>query len=275
MDVRGDTHRTASRILDILELLAESNSGHALRDLSRGLTAPKSSLLPLLRTLTARGYIAQDNAGAYRLGTKLLELTHGISRNMDLPNVGHPLLADLAAQTGEATILVRFTSDRGAVVYIDKIESVHQVRVSVAIGDTRPLHSTSSGKLLLAFLPAEEQNAALAKLDMPAITAKTNTNIVALRRELNKIRADGYCINVDQSVMGQGAMAAPVMDRYGSVVAACVISAPKERFTDRRRELLRELLNTARTMSYRLGYRQQPNVEHRPAQSLPAAAHVR
>ena len=272
MDIPTDNHRTAGRVLDILEVLAEASSAQALRDLSRSLAAPKSSLLPLLRTLTARGYIAQDNAGAYRLGTKMLELTHGISRDMDLPNVGHPLLATLAARTGEAVILSRLTSDHKSVVYIDKIESVHQVRVSVAIGDTRPLHSTSSGKLLLAFLSDEEQNAVLAKLDLPAATAKTNTSSTLLRKELLRIRTDGYCINVDQSVMGQGAMAAPVRDRYGNVVAACVISAPKERFMDRRSSLLRELLNTARTMAHRLGYRQPPPASNGSAQVLAADA---
>ena len=61
-------HRTANRVLDILEQLADAPRSCALRDLSRDLDAPKSSLLPLLRTLAARGYVTRDDAGAYRLG---------------------------------------------------------------------------------------------------------------------------------------------------------------------------------------------------------------
>ena len=64
----GGGHRAANRVVDILELLAASVDGLALRDLSRQLETPKSSLLPLLRALTARDYLTQDRAREYRLG---------------------------------------------------------------------------------------------------------------------------------------------------------------------------------------------------------------
>src|SRR5262249_48238228 len=70
-------HRAAGRVVDILELLATTRDGFALKDLSRRLSTPKSSLLPLLRTLTARGYLEHVRAGEYQLGAKALDLGRG------------------------------------------------------------------------------------------------------------------------------------------------------------------------------------------------------
>src|SRR5262245_5274123 len=71
---RGLRHRATDRVIDILELAAGSRHGLALKDVSRGVETPKSSLLPLLRTLTARGYLEQGQAGEYRLGPRAMEL---------------------------------------------------------------------------------------------------------------------------------------------------------------------------------------------------------
>src|SRR5882672_11178723 len=71
---RDAGHRAANRGVDIVELLATRPDGLALRDVSAQLEAPKSSLLPLLRALTARGYLAQGRGGEYRLGAGALDL---------------------------------------------------------------------------------------------------------------------------------------------------------------------------------------------------------
>lgn len=250
-------HRTANRVLDILELLAQSPSGHALRDLSLDLAAPKSSLLPLLRTLTGRGYITQDSRGAYHLGTKVLELSRGANAETDLRTIAHPALAALAAKTGEAMILARLTSDHKAVVYIDKVESIHRIRVAMAVGETRPLHSTSSGRLLLAFMAAPQREAVIKDLVLERYTEKTITRKADLRKEVERIRAAGVCINIDQSVPGQCAIAAPIRDNHGEVVAACVLSAPKERVQKSLPALIEELKAAAGAISQRLGYREK------------------
>ena len=69
--VTSSGHRAANRVVDILELVAASRDGLALREVSAQLEAPKSSLLPLLRALTARGYLAQGRSGEYRLARRV------------------------------------------------------------------------------------------------------------------------------------------------------------------------------------------------------------
>lgn len=248
-------HRTANRVLDILERLADAPRGSALRDLSQDLDAPKSSLLPLLRTLTARGYAIRDVAGSYRLGAKVLELGSTSLADMDLREIARPALVRLTEHCGESTILATMTSDHMSVIYIDKVEGTHRIRVAAAVGELRPLHSTASGKVLLAYLPAPERDTVIRNLKLVRYTEKTITTKVELRAELERVRRDGISINMDQSVMGHCAIAAPIFNHQGIVVAACVLSAPKDRVKARLPQLAGEVRATANAISSMIGYR--------------------
>jgi IclR family acetate operon transcriptional repressor len=248
-------HRTANRVLDILELLARTPAGCALKDLSRELDAPKSSLLSLLQTLDRRGYVTQGSGGIYRLGTRALELSGALGGDQDLRDVAHVEIRALAGKTGESAILATLTSDHRAVIYIDKVESLHRIRATARVGETRPLHSTSSGRLLLAHLPASEREALIDQLELTRFTAQTITSRSRLRREMTRILGEGICINVDQSLQGHCAMAAPIRDRRGEVVAACVLSAPSERVRDAIATLAEQVKASALAISLRLGHR--------------------
>src|SRR5262245_64926808 len=102
---RAARHRATDRVIDILELAAASRDGLALKDVSRRVETPKSSLLPLLRTLTARGYLEQGRSGEYRLGPKAAELGTRARTGRDLAELAHPALEALMRQTGETVFL--------------------------------------------------------------------------------------------------------------------------------------------------------------------------
>src|SRR4030095_7351745 len=97
-------HRAANRLVDILELLAASRDGLALRAVSAPLRAPKSSLLPLLRALTARGYLAQGRALEYRLGPRVLDLGAAAPAHRDLVEVARPAGGGLLRRGGGAVV---------------------------------------------------------------------------------------------------------------------------------------------------------------------------
>src|SRR2546425_6445453 len=120
--------RAANRLVDILELLAASRDGLALREVSARLGAPKSSLLPLLRALTARGYLAQGRALEYRLGPGALDLGAAAPAHRDLVEVARPAGGDLLPRDGETGFLGTLCSDRASIVYLGKVESEHRIR---------------------------------------------------------------------------------------------------------------------------------------------------
>lgn len=248
-------HRTASRVLDILEILASKTASCALRELSHELDAPKSSLLPLLRTLVSRGYITQDRAGEYSLGTRILELSAGLDQQGDLRKIAHQEMLALRNSTSESVILAKLTSDRRSVVFIDNVDSYHRVHASAQVGETHPVHSSSSGRLLLAYMPLAEREAIIETLELTPLTKKTITSKDALREEIERIQSSGVCITVDQTILGRCAIAAPIFNHWGEVMAACVINAPTERVRDDIPALTEAVTACAATISQRIGYR--------------------
>jgi DNA-binding IclR family transcriptional regulator len=261
----GDGHRAANRVVDILELLALSPDGLALRDVSAQLEAPKSSLLPLLRALTARAYLEQGRAGEYRLGVRVRDLGAAAPAPRELVDVARPALVDLMRRTGETVFLGMLSSDRTSIVYVDKIESDHVIRYAAGVGDRRPLHATSSGKVILAFLPSEEREQIVRSLPLAPHTERTVTSGSALRTSLDEIRKAGVCVTVDELVPGASGIAAPVFDRHGRVAGACAIGGPTDRVRPRVRTLSNDVKTTARALSARLGHRAR--AENHPARA--------
>ena len=251
-------HRAAGRVMDILELVVRTADGLALRELSAQLEAPKSSLLPLLRTLTARGYLAQGALGEYRLGPTALELGIDSLAHRGWPAIARPALRELMQRTGETVFLGALGGDGTAVVFVDKVESEQVIRYAAGVGARRALHATSSGKVILAFLPAPERERILRALPLKRYTDRTVTSLPALRAALEEVRRAGVCVNLDELALGAAGIAAPVFDRAGRVIGACAIGGPTERVRPRLERLAAEVTAAARAISARLGHRFDP-----------------
>jgi DNA-binding IclR family transcriptional regulator len=138
---------------------------------------------------------------------------------------------------------------------VDRVESDHIIRYAAEVGDRRPLHATSSGKAILAFLAAEERDEILKSLSLARHTDRTVTSLPALRASLDEIRRAGVCMTIDELVPGASGIASPVFDRYGRVAGAFAIGGPTDRVRPRLRTLATEVKATARAVSVRLGHR--------------------
>jgi DNA-binding IclR family transcriptional regulator len=251
-------HRAAGRVVDILESVVGSREGLPLRDLSAQLEAPKSSLLPLLRTLAARGYLEQGPLGEYRLGRRALELGMGAPAHRGLPEIARPALRALMQRTGETVFLGTLSGDGTAVVFVDKVDSDQVIRYTGGVGERRALHATSSGKVILAFLPPPRREKILRALPLKRYTDRTVTSLPALRASLEEVRRSGVCFNLDELAVGAAGIAAPIFDRDGQVVGACAIGAPTDRVRSRLKSLAAEVRAAARTISASLGHRPGP-----------------
>jgi DNA-binding IclR family transcriptional regulator len=248
-------HRATDRVIDILELVAGRPEGLALKDVSRHVETPKSSLLPLLRTLTARGYLEQGLAGEYRLGPKAVELGGRSGGRRDLLDAARPALEALMRRTGETVFLAALLDDGSGIAYLDKVESEQIIRYSSGVGDRRPLHATASGKAILAFLPEARRAAILDTMELARYTPRTVATLPALRGSLDAVRRAGVCVNVEEIVPGACGVAAPIFDQRGAVVAACAIGGPTDRLRPRLRELAADVKATAETIARRLEWR--------------------
>jgi DNA-binding IclR family transcriptional regulator len=121
------------------------------------------------------------------------------------------------------------------------------------VGQHIPLHATSNGKVLLSGLSSDEVDARLPRL--PSYTTDTVTSRARLRRELAEVRDQGYAVAVDELEVGLTAIAAPIRNAHGDVIASLSVSGPTFRLGESRvKELVSGVQDAADEVSRRLGY---------------------
>ena len=131
--------------------------------------------------------------------------------------------------TGETVHLAILNGE--SIVYIDKLESLNQVRMYSAVGKQAAVHCTGVGKAITAFLPPEEQEALIQKLDFKRYTVNTITDEQSFRRELARIRERGYARDDGEHEEEIRCVAVPILNFAGESVAGISVSAPQYRLT--------------------------------------------
>jgi IclR family acetate operon transcriptional repressor len=243
--VEGAFARSALRLVALFEALATSEEGVSLAELSTTIGAPKSSLLGILRSMVALGYMEHGH-GLYRLGPKSFRLAADILAVRRFPNLVRPILQDLAAQSGEMACLFVLDHPAQRVTYADIIDSSNPVRYTVPTGTTRPLYVSSGGLMLLAYQDPAFVDSYIRATHLEPLTPSTITDPQRLRERLEEIRRDGFAISLGETVPGAAGIAAPIFNADGSVNAGLLIGAPIDRFEQELPELKR-LLREATT----------------------------
>lgn len=230
-------------------------------ELARRLGLGKSTVHRLLVTLAGEGLLEQNPAtGKYRLGLRMYELGALVSVHMDLHEAATTVLTDLRNHTGETTQLA--VLDGREVVYVERLESSHTIRLFGRVGHRNQAHCTSTGKALLAHLPEAELEALLDGWELEARTPYTITDHDRLRDELARVRRQGYAENANEAETGVASVAAPVRDAHGEVVAALSVAGPAMRLDGgSMRRFAGLAIEAADTVSRRLGWRGAPRRE--------------
>lgn len=220
-------------------------------ELAEALDLDSGTVYRIVRNLSGAGYLRQLDEHRYGLGFKFLQLGHILLEQLDLREVARPIMEQLAQFTGESSFLA--VRERYEVVFIDWVDGIQSIRLSVRVGDRRPLNVGAAGKLLLAYAPVNV-TATITGGRAVKITDRTIVDPEALQAEIARIRAVGYAESRGENTPGAGSLAAPVRDARSIVVASLALGGPAERLLDEHRERnLRVLLEAAATASHELG----------------------
>lgn len=244
--------QSVERAVTILEFLAR-NEWSGVTDIGNELGVHKSTAGRILSTLEAGGLVEQHvDSGKYRLGLGLLHLARAVTVEPELTREAKPACEWLAQQTEETVTLTVFQDDE--CVTIDQIISTSTVVSRSWLGRRTPLHCTAPGKVFLAFLPAACRAELLAGPHQRH-TARTITDPVALRDEIERVRRDGAATTCEEFEDGLSAAAAPVRGPDGTVVAVIGLSGPSYRLHEQQLSQVAPLVRDAATQaSYRIGY---------------------
>jgi IclR family acetate operon transcriptional repressor len=229
----GSPIETVDRALRVLQVLAADAAGLTLEELAQRLGIPKSSAHRTLAALRFRDFVVQpEEGGRYLLGTGMLAAAFGFYERLDVRALVRPLLVRLRDEFNETVHMgVLVGAD---VVYLDKVESSHSIKMSSSIGGRNPAHATGVGKALLAWTyPADDAIAAWAARYGPLeqVTPATIASVGALARELERTRDRGFAVDLEESERGVRCAAAPVFAGPAVPAAAVSVAAPRERLS--------------------------------------------
>ena len=241
------------RAIDILELLCSTPAGLTLSELSAQLEFPKNSVFRITQTLLARGYLSRDaESMKFQLTPQLLRLAPPRWGNLSLPEISRESMLALRDDTRETIQLGVLNGLEG--VIIDQVEGLEPLRIVVSLGLRFPLHNNAPGKLLLAYLPTEEREAALSQIKLTANTQRTITTKTELRKECQRIVSQGYSVDFAEADDGIHCVAAPIVGAAESVVGTTWVTGPAKRLPKSRfRELGAQVSAAAQQISSRIG----------------------
>jgi len=217
-----DQVQSVKRSLDILEFLCLREA--EIREIAEGVGLSKSTTHRLVKTLEENGYVYQsDKSSKYYVSFKIFSMAQKASNRMGgLRRQARPHLKRVAALTKESVYLA--IREGLEIVYLDCVESSHLIRAANQTGDFNPLHCTASGKIFLAVVRKKILSGVL-----QPYTELTITDPSVLEQELKQIYSNGYAIDKGERFNDVVAVAVPVFNYAGEVIASILVAGPTER----------------------------------------------
>ncbi len=242
-----------AKTIDLLDRVAKAETPPTFAELAAATGLPRGTLHRLLAALIEHRLVdAPDDDRRYVVGTHLLELARRSWESSDLRRAAAEAIGELHRRTGETVHLALLDDD--SVVYIDKVESDHPLRLHSAIGKRGPVHCTAVGKVMAAYLDDVRQRVLVGRLDLVRHTPATLISRSGLLKALREIRARGIAFDHEEHATGIHCVAAPVFDFRSRCAGGISITAPTARVDARQLAGFAKLVaDAATTATAKLG----------------------
>jgi IclR family pca regulon transcriptional regulator len=214
--------RSVVKAFSILELFGDERKTLSAAEITQLTGENRATSYRFCQTLVALGYLEQMPNSQYRMGYKSLRLAHAAIAGQELPEIARPILEALRDQTGETVNMA--VRDAGEIVYVVRLKTSQILNIGLSVGSRLPLHATSLGKAILAFLPKDEQERIIDSIQLDRLTENTVQRKSELSRQLSVIRELGFSLNLEELSLGLRGVAAPILDVAGYPVAAINIA---------------------------------------------------
>lgn len=241
------------RVFAVLEALSQQpKSGVPLEEITQISGLPKTTVFRLLYSMHKLGFAERDpDTGLYSLSGKFFELGTNALPYQRLTVLARPLMQTLLLSFGESVNLA--VPKLGGAIYIAVLESPKPHRVAASIGGFSFLHSTSVGKCIAAYLPAEEIEKQLSRHGMPPLTKTTIVSRQDLEKELARVRAEGVAVDSEENVQGIICVGGPIFASGKQPIAALSVSGPAIRMSQNLPAVKTAVREAVQTISILLG----------------------
>jgi DNA-binding IclR family transcriptional regulator len=240
---------TNLRLLLVIEEIARAGVPVTPTDVNVALGLPKPTIHRLFATLEDEGFLQRDMDGrTYSPGPRLRTMSGGILSSLRIRTARQAILKRLSSEIGETCNIA--LPDRDAMIYLERVETEWPLRIQLPIGTRVPFYCTASGKMYLSSLARTHLEKYLAATDLRERTANTLTDPEALIEEIRLVRETGYALDREEFMQDMIALAVPVLDINGRLMATLSFHAPTQRFDiDRALGYLRQMREAAADLS--------------------------
>jgi DNA-binding IclR family transcriptional regulator len=241
------------RGLRLLHLFSEAPRGLTAKQVTSLSRLPVSTVHRFLANLVTAGFLNRDGEGTHSLGIACFSIGQAALGQLDIRRLSLPYLRELNQQTRET---IHLTVRHGlSAVYVEKLDSPEPLRIHSRIGAAVPLYCTAVGKVMLAYMPEDEQQRILPDLNLQRQTSNSVGNLQELKTELHRVRKNGYACDLEENERHIRCVAAPIWDHTGSVQSSLSITAPTVRMpVARLRQLAPMIQRAGLQVSAELGY---------------------
>jgi IclR family pca regulon transcriptional regulator len=232
----------------VIRAFSSDNAALTLSDVARSAGIPAATARRCLLTLEEHGYVTR-NGRSFLLRPKVLELGAAYLDSMNIEHVTRTHLEELARKTSDSAALC--VLDGTEIVYVARASVRTLVRLEAHVGSRFPAHATSTGRVMLAGVSPDRLRLYFETARFQALTERTVTNPARLRQLIDSARRSGYAVIVDELAYGVIALAVPVFDQEGRVVASLNTSSHSRRINKTKlvRERLKMLQQVSRQIS--------------------------
>lgn len=221
------------KAIALMNYMAQEGKPCGVSDLSRELDMPKATVHRVLGMLCCESAAVKDEDGRYRIGPCVLLWSEGYRAGSGIVELVRPWLEKLSKLSRETIHLSVY--EHGMAYYAARIDSTQNIGVVLRwshLGTTLPLYCTAAGRSILASLSEDELSAYFHRTDMKKRTDRTETSEDALRKMLDKVRAQGYAEENQENEENIRCVGAAIINRDSRPIAAISMTAPTFRFTD-------------------------------------------
>lgn len=218
------------KAIRILNLFSVFRLSLDVNQISKELGFPKSTVYRLIKVLTKHQLMEQDSESRdYRLGIQLVRMGNTVKYQRKVGDIARPLMQELRNITKETVLLVVVEGNRA--LALRAVDGTYPLRISSDEVRSLPLHAGASSKILLAYLPIEEQDMIIQE-GLTRYTEHTITDPIELKRELARIRENGYAYSDQELDIAARAVSAPIRDFSGNVIAGLSLAGSAYRFDE-------------------------------------------
>ncbi|NYF26269.1 IclR family transcriptional regulator [Sporosarcina sp. JAI121] len=249
MDIKN---KTVVRSMDIVNLFIDHTELTFQEVIDRS-GIPKTSVYRMLLSLEEMGFLEKGPDLKYRLGLLFLTFGHLVSSRLDIRKIAYPIMENLHNDVKEAVNLIIKQGDEA--VYIEKIDRNQKVRLYTAIGRRSPLYAGACSRIILSYLPETEIDAYMESVELKPFAMGTITDKDHLIETIGQAKKDGYTISNSELENHTSAIAAPIFDYKGDVIAGISIAGMEANYQDENiPTFAAKAIEAAKEISQCLGY---------------------